>query len=775
MDQVEMLNQIQKRVLWLAMQIIHHANKVRPNPDGSKVGGHQASSASMVTIMTALYFYFLRAGDRVSIKPHASPVFHAIQYLLGQLPQAYLTELRSYGGLQAYPSRTKDPDGVDFSTGSVGLGAVAPAFSALAHQYTEAHFGDVSSRRFIAVIGDAELDEGNIWEAVLDQSLSKLGNLLWIVDLNRQSLDRVVPGIRSGQLQRLFEESGWQVLETKYGRRLQSLFNRPGGYLLRQRIDDLSNEAYQALIRLPGNELRQTLATIDGQFNHQLAAVVQHISDDDLPGVIGDLGGHDFEELLRVFAQIEAEPDKPTIIFAYTIKGWNLPLAGDPLNHSKMLSTEEMATLQTKLGVPIGEEWGNFTPASNMGQYCREVADRIFLEQSVTKQALPLDAVPASLSVFSQDKNSTQQIFGRLLTTLARDKTLAERIITVSPDVSVSTNLSGWILKHGVFTLHEATKENAAASDLMKWRHTPQGRHIELGISEMNLFMFLASFGLSAELSGQPLIPIGTVYDPFICRGLDALIYALYSGAKFIFAGTPSGITLSPEGGAHQSTVTPSLGMELPNLNAYEPCFALELEWMMLEALRQCCDRENGRATYLRLSTKQITQDLLTPALTRLGEAELKKQVLAGGYRLWEGQADGAGPGQKPIAQIITTGTMVPEAIEAAQSLAAQDQSVNVINLTSPRRLFETWREISHSQDEAPPFWWLIPPHERNIPIVTVQDGASHTLAWLGSIFGVPVIPLGVDTFGQSGTRADLYRHYEIDAQAIVNAVLKFG
>jgi pyruvate dehydrogenase E1 component len=275
-------------------------------------------------------------------------------------------------------------------------------------------------------------------------------------------------------------------------------------------------------------------------------------------------------------------------------------------------------------------------------------------------------------------------------------------------------------------------------------------------------------FGLSAELTGQHLIPIGTVYDPFICRGLDALIYALYSGAKFIVAGTPSGITLSPEGGAHQSTVTPSLGLELPLLHAYEPCFALELEWILLEAIRQCCDRASGRATYLRLSTKPVDQELLAPALERLGEAELRLQVLAGGYRLMEGV--GTAPAGRPQVQLVTTGVMVPEAVEAAHILHDQGLAANVINLTSPRRLFEQWRALKPG---APaPFGWLIPAPERQAPIVTVLDGASHALAWFGSIYGAPVTPLGVDSFGQSGARADLYHHYQIDSAAIAEAAM---
>src|SRR3954464_12140105 len=139
-DYIQALEAVQQRVLWLSTQIVHHANNVRPNPDKSKVGGHQASSASVVSILTALYFHFLRAGDRVAVKPHASPAFHAVQYFLGNLPRPYLTTLRASRGVQEYPSRTRDPDPVDFSTGSVGLGPLAPSFAALAAEYARQHF-----------------------------------------------------------------------------------------------------------------------------------------------------------------------------------------------------------------------------------------------------------------------------------------------------------------------------------------------------------------------------------------------------------------------------------------------------------------------------------------------------------------------------------------------------------------------------------------------------------------------------------------------------------
>jgi pyruvate dehydrogenase E1 component len=765
------LESIQRRVLWLAALIVHHANNVRPNPGKMKIGGHQASSASLVSIMTALYFHVLRAGDRVSIKPHASPAYHAVQYLLGRLPKEYLPTLREYKGLQAYPSRTKDPDPVDFSTGSVGLGAVAPSFAALAHHYAQAHFGEASSRRFVALIGDAELDEGNIWEAVVEPALHGLGNVMWVVDLNRQSLDRIVPGIRAAQLKRLFAESGWQVLEAKYGALLQEIFAREGGEALRRRIDDMPNEEYQRLIRLPGAKIRARLA--DGPALERLLA---DTPDAELPGLIGNLGGHDIPELLRVFAQAEAVRDRPTVIFAYTIKGWGLPIAGDPLNHSALLTASQIEDLAPRLGASLDDPWAGFDPDSPEGKLCAASAARLENPPPPASQLTPA-AIPAEVIGYAPPQTSTQEAFGRLLIRLAEMPTIGKRIVTTSPDVSVSTNLAGWINKVGVFALDQApTYDDDEGPKLLRWQPGPSGQHIELGISEMNLFMLLGQLGLAYELCGQLLLPIGTVYDPFVCRGLDALIYGLYSGARFVFAGTPSGVTLAPEGGAHQSSVTSGLGITLPNLLMYEPCFALEVEWTMLEALRQCCDREQGRSTYLRLSTRVVDQSLLDTVRARLGVEELRRQVLAGGYRLLDGLEECEGQPEAAV-YIAASGMVVPEAAEAARLLQREGVRALLLNLTSPDRLFRAWR-ASRGADQHR-LAQLIPPADRRLPIITVHDGASHTLAWLGSVYGAPVLPIGVDEFGQSGTRQDLYRHFGLDAEHIADlafsAVERFG
>ena len=778
-DELAALESIQRRVLWLATNMIHHANHIRPNLDGSKIGGHQASSSSVISILTALYFHELQAGDRVAVKPHASPAFHAVQYLLGNLPRKYLTELRSLKGIQAYPSKSKDHDPIDFSTGSVGLGAVAPAFSAAVARYAQAHFGTITSKRYIALLGDAELDEGNVWEAVFEDHVQKLGNVLWIVDLNRQSLDRVIPGIRAAQLMSLFQASGWQVLECKYGRRLKAVFERPNGEALRQRIDEMSNPEYQSLIRCSGEEARGRLI-LPASDPHGVAQAIDGIPDDELPSLLADLGGHDIQELLSAFAEAKANPDAPTVVFAYTIKGWGLPIAGHPMNHSALLTEEQINELQETLGVSASGEWDRFPEDSIEGRLCRASAERLRgIDEQIPAPLVTPEQIPTSLGMRHMPKSATQEALGRLLTEIERIPELGRRLVTVAPDVAVSTNLGGWINKVGVYSAHQLPDFEAEGPRLLRWEPGPSGQHFEFGISEMNLFLMLGALGTSYELCGQQLFPIGTVYDPFVCRGLDALIYDLYNQSKMIVVGTPSGITLSPEGGAHQSTITPSIGIELPNLVFYEPAFGKEVEWTLLEAMRQIADRQHGKSTYLRLTTKIVDQALLNPAIQRLGEETLRRQVLAGGYRLIDRRQDAPDLDDRYTVQIVAAGAMIPEAIEAAKMLHQEGVAANVINVTSPGLLYQGMAEarrghlrLGTTGSEAGHLGELILPEERRAPIVTVQDGASHALSFLGSAFGARVVPLGVDEFGQSGTRADLYRYYAIDSESIVSAAL---
>jgi pyruvate dehydrogenase E1 component len=781
----ELIDRIADRALWLAVRMIHEANHVRPSTDGLKVGGHQASSSSAVTIFTTLYMHWLRNADLVAVKPHAGPVYHALTYLMGALDRDALPTLRSFGGLQSYPSRTKDPDRVDFSTGSVGLGAVAPMFAALADRYLQAHrLGApvTPARRFVAVVGDAELDEGNVWEAVMEPALSGLGNVTLIVDANRQSLDRVVPGVRVPQLEAAFRAAGWQVLEAKYGHRLSACMERPGGHALRRRIDDMSNEEYQVLVRRPGPEaLERCIGGAPADDRDGIANALADVPVGDVPRVLADLGGHDVRSLLSALADADADPKRSSVLFAYTMKGWRMPFAGDSLNHSAQLANEQLPLVAEALGADVDDPWAAFAPDSPEGRLCAERGRTLDLRprhgHAARAGLATATAAAPSVDIRVAARTSTQQAFGDALAALARVPELGGRVVTSSPDVSISTNLGGWINRVGVFS-SDATPVFETGPRLLTWEPKPAGQHIELGISEMNLFLWMSQFGLSAELLGEPLVPIGTVYDPFIARGLDALIYALYIGSRFILVATPSGVTLAPEGGAHQSTVTPSLGIELPNLRAWEPAFGAEVGWL-LEAAIGGVLADDGFASYLRLSTRPVEQALADPVRVRLGQAEWRRQTICGGYRLLSAGDNPGLPAHAPVVNVFASGAVITEAVDAVHRLHDEEVAANLIVVTSAERLAA---ELHGSRLDAvrtgsraiPPghLASLLPPQDRRAPIVTVVDGASHSLSFLGAAFGSPVVPLGADHFGQSGTIADVYRYMEIDAGSIVEAGL---
>lgn len=765
---LEVLRTIERRVLWLATRIIDHANR-RPTATGSdvKVGGHQASSASIATIMTALWFGHLNGEDKVAVKPHASPVYHAIKYLTGELDRSYLTTLRQRGGLQAYPSRTKDPDVADFSTGSVGLGAVAPLFSALARRYLDSHVGGLAPARFIALVGDAELDEGNVWEAIADPATQGLGNFTMVVDLNRQSLDRVIPDIAATRLKRFFEDAGWHVAEAKYGRRLGAAFAEPDGDALRAHIDGLPNEAYQQLFSLePAEARRKFLAGADPTVRD----LADRLADDELQRLVTDLGGHDLGLLIDTYRACDAVADRPSVVFAYTIKGHGLPIAGDPMNHAALLSPDQIDDLRRSVGLDEATEWDRFDPSSPTGRLCDAVGGDINNEPTPPRPKLPIPA--AARPAVTNGSVSTQEAFGRVLAGLADVDGVGERMVTTAPDVSISTNLGGFINKRGVYSPTERD-DHGGADRLLKWAPSPNGQHIELGISEMNLFMLLGQLGLSHDHHGHHLLPIGTVYDPFVLRGLDAFIYALYNDAKFVVAGTPAGVTLAPEGGAHQSTITASVGMELPNLTYAEPAFATEVDWLLCDALDRL-SQPDGTSTYLRLSTRPVDQTPFAAVLQRLGEDALHEQVVEGGYRLVD-----APPDDRPGVTLVTTGAMAPEAISAAATLDDEGVQASVIQLTSPDLVHRSWRmgfvdaaTSATTRRRSSVIDRLVPTDERSRPVVSVHDAASHSLAWIGSALGTRQYTLGVDRFGESGTIADLHELTGIDVGSIVNTAL---
>ncbi len=758
---VSTLEELERKILWLSSWTIHNANHVRPNPDGLKVGGHQSSCASAATLLTALYMHTLRPEDRVAIKPHASPVFHAIQYLLGKQSREKLEDFRALGGAQSYPSRTKDTDDVDYSTGSVGLGVATTLFGAMVRDYVRLHglADDKPQGRLIALMGDAELDEGNVFEALLEGWKHDVRNLWWVIDYNRQSLDGVVHDYLFQRIKDFFGSVGWNVVELKYGKLLEAAFTEPGGDALRTWIDECPNQLYAALTYQGGAAWREHLKADLGS-TQGINALLDAHDDDALHRLMTNLGGHDMQATLEAFANV-GDDDTPQSFVAYTIKGFNTPLAGHKDNHSGLMNPDQMAAFKASHAIRDGHEWDI---AEGLGT--TEDALRAFLADvpfagRPEADAIPRVAVPV-LPAPGAERQSTQEAFGNILNDLGRgDSEIARHIVTTTPDVTVTTNMAGWVNQRGLFHHEEFadTFRDEQVPSAFKWSMSPEGQHIELGIAENNLFLLLAAMGLSDRMFGARLLPVGALYDPFISRGLDALNYACYQDARFMVVATPSGITLAPEGGAHQSVATPLIGMSQPGLTAFEPAYADELAAIMGWGFEHM-QAEDGGSVYLRLSTRAIDQP-------RRDFAAVANDAIAGGYWLRAPE-----PGAE--LAIVYTGVVAPEAIAAHEAILEDIPGAGVLAVTSADRLYADWQAATRAQardaNAAPShIERLLSRLAPDAGLVTVLDGHPATLAWMGGVVGHDIAALGVDAFGQSGNLQDLYRTYGIDTDAILD------
>jgi pyruvate dehydrogenase E1 component len=773
------LSELERKVLWLATWMIHHANHLRDSGDGLKVGGHQASSASLATLMTALYFHVLRPEDRVAVKPHASPIFHAIQYLFGHQTLDKLQNFRGFHGAQSYPSRTKDGDDVDFSTGSVGLGVAQTLFSSLAQDYTRAKgWGtDRPEGRMVALIGDAEMDEGNIFEALLEGWKHGLRNTWWVVDYNRQSLDAVV---REGLWQRfesIFRNFGWDVVILKHGTLQRAAFHEAGGDKLRQWINACPNQLYSALTFQGGAAWRKRLMDDLGD-QGPVSRLIELHSDEDLARLMANLGGHDLPSIIEAF-EAARRHDRPTCFIAYTIKGFGLPLAGHKDNHAGLMTPGQVEMLRKRMQVRAGHEWDVFEGLGSDQHAIRSFLAKVpFIQQGRRRHTAPIVPVPEHMAFAKQPAMSTQQGFGLLMHEIGKsDGEFASRVVTTSPDVTVSTNLGAWVNRRGLFA-REAMADIFKAEkipSIFNWAFSPQGQHIELGIAEMNLFVMLSALGLSHSIHGERLLPVGTLYDPFIERGLDALNYACYQDARFILAATPSGITLAPEGGAHQSIATPLIGMAQDGLAAFEPAYVDELAVILRWAfayIQRSGDAEpdprswlrdkTGGAVYLRLSTRTIDQP------KRQIDESLARDIVDGGYWMRK-------PGPNAEIVVAYAGTLAPEAINAVGLMASDRRDIGLLAVTSADRLNAGWSAASRARQygvagAVSHVERLLKGLPASCTIITVVDGHPATLAWTGSVYGHRTRALGVEHFGQTGTIADLYRHYGIDTDGIIAA-----
>ncbi len=762
---LKILKDLEKKVSWLSAWMIHNANNIRQSEDGLKVGGHQASSASIISIMVALYFKVLQSEDRVAVKPHAAPVFHSIQYLLGNQTREKLENFRGFGGAQSYPSRTKDTDDVDYSTGSVGLGGAITIFGSLMQDYLFQHnFINKLNKpgKMVALLGDAELDEGNIYEALLEGAKQNVRNCWWIIDYNRQSLDAVVADELHLKIDELFDSMGWRVITLKYGKKLQNLSKLKGGNKILNWIDNCPNDLYSALSYLGSKGWREHLNN-DLKNDKDALKIVNALNDVELNDTMSNLAGNDVEAVLEAFMEADRD-DVPTCFIAYTIKGFGLPLAGHKDNHAGLMNIQQMDEYKRVLNIPNGKEWDHFSGIKSSKKDLIEFLSEssFYKNNNRTYSDFEIE-IPDKLSFKGGKVSNTQEVFGRIINEIGKeDSELSKRIVTFSPDVTVSTSLGGWVNQKQIYNRKKRTDifHDEKVVSAQKWHVSPKGQHFELGIAENNLFLALGAAGLTKEMFGSSLIPIGTIYDTFISRGLDALNYAVYQDARFLLVATPSGISLGPEGGAHQSIITPLIGIGQPNLLMFEPTYADELEVILRYAFRYMQDK-NGSSIYIRLSTRNI------PQLERTLNNSIENEILSGGYWLDK-------PIEKSDIIILFSGVMAPEVIEAVEIIRQDEINVSVLSITSNDRLYKNWKQSHkdrstglHNKSRIEE---LFENSTKDSVIVSINDAHSSALTWIGGAVGKKIISLGVDEFGQSGNLKDLYKTYSLDSDAIVDA-----
>ena len=706
----------------------------------------------MVSLMTALWFAHLEAPDRVSVKPHASPVLHAINFLLGRLDPAYLPRLREYGGLQSYPSRTKDPDPVDYSTGSVGIGATATIWGALAHRYVAGHFDVPRGGRQIALLGDAELDEGAVWEAIVDPMVARLGEVLWVVDLNRQSLDRVVPDIAAGRLVGMFEAAGWHTETVKYGRRLRALFEHDGGEALRARIDAMGNEEYQRLLRADDAQLRERLpaatpAIARAHRRPRPARAAGRPSATSAAMTSRPCSPPTARPTQSATARRSSSPTRS--------RAGRCPPRATPPTTRRCSTTSSSSTSPQQLGTdprePVARLRRRLAPRAGCAPRRRRGSSASRSSPTSRRRC------PSSSGASTAGRARPSRRSGACSSTSTTMRPRCRATSSPSrPDVASSTNLGGWINRSGIWSIGERIDWFADDSDtLVRWRESDHGRHVELGIAEVNLVGLLGELGATWSRDGRPLLPVGTIYDPFVMRAHEPWSFGIYAGGQSILVGTPSGDHAGARGrrapvgrhavGRDRAAGLRGVGAGLhPGLRVVVPARARRAgargRQLGLLPPVDAADRPGARAR-------------CRPRAPSASSAA--RDVLAGGYRLREGER----------VTIVAVGAVVPEALEAAEELDAE-----VVCLTSPDLVFRALQARAGLADADHAILERLFPAPR--PLVTVLDGHPHTLAFLAGVHGAPIACLGVAQFGQSGDIADLYRHHGVDAETIVGAAL---
>jgi pyruvate dehydrogenase E1 component len=855
----------------MIFQANNRTDKEKGDP---KIGGHAAACASALHIMGALHLIVKSGFDHIANKPHASPTDHSYNYLLDLFLNSDLSKLtqeqkdtammglRKYSKngepvFQSYHSAYDSDHHNFFPSGTVGIPPVQAGYLALAYRFAKEHNYDVPDAHFWALTGDSEFREGSMYEAVPDFADREIGNLTWIVDYNRQSLDghriineKQMQGTDADRIERTMSANGWEVIQVRHGSKRQSLFKKPGGEVFKNFLEnELQDYELQALLLV--QDMKALKKGIVKE-HPNMKKFIDNVSDQELYDAFRDFGGHDMLLLAEAMLQSKKSKSKPTVIVAHTLKGWGLKMAAAPGNHSALLHADEMEDLRQRQGLKGQTLFAGFDPKSTEGQFLKTRGDKLYSEikaQHALKEKNQkyfideiekLGSIPEKLDINTKMASypHTQWMLGQLTAKLTRianaDKTKlsdtekpwrtpGELFMTMAPDVGTSTNLNpamdGKIF--GAPVVHDLETDlgvkDTKLPDLVPGEDVSD-RFLRFEIAEGNVMSCVGSFGKMRDIIGVPVMPLMTVYDFFIKRALDQYFYNLYWKSSFICVGTPSGVTLSPEGAQHGW----KSDFQIPNQITWEPFFCIELDWILCDTFKRHLLNDNaGRTgTLLRLVTRGVEQKDLMKYLTKqsryksdrsavlcrseftlpnavneeevsaISEQEIltqmREEVLKGAYHLIDYRNyAGYEPGDN-VVNIFAMGSMVTEAIKASEDLLGRGIYANVIAVTSPDLLcgvlahendYNYLRNelginsdlyLNKSSDIGSAD--LLTVSGRRVPIVSVHDGEAGLLDNLGSIVGVRHESCAVRKHSKCGRPSEIYHFHNIDAEAVVEA-----
>lgn len=886
----EVLNSIARRAHYLANRMIYTAN-TRGNVEKGdpKIGGHSSASSSALHILGALHLVMKSGFDWIANKPHASPADHSYNYLMDLLLDKDLNKITldqanvAMSSLRAFAQNNEpvfqsyhsayDPDNHNFyPSGTVGIPPVNAGYMALAYKYAERHGFDVpKNAHFWALMGDSEFREGSLAEAIPDFGERQIGNLTWILDFNRQSLDgfritnqKAFQGNDDVRVARMMEANGWHVVHARHGQKRLALAKRDGGQMFLEIFEGvLSDYELQVLLLLSDDKaLRGFLL----EHQPKLDKFLKGVSADELRLAVHDFGGHDFKTLIDAFEESRRETERPSMVIAHTIKGWNLKMAANPGNHSAIPDEEELKELAAKSKMPADTAFARFDEKSPEGKFLKARGESLYKDiqaqhalrdrnkEHFAELGRELGEMTDTMDINFKMANfpHTQWMLGQLtakLTRLAntpldesklkdkqkpltaqekRFKLAAEMLISMAPDVGTSTNLNpamdGKIYGPDSNEDEEAKMgvKDKSVPDLISGEEVSD-RFLRFDIAEGNVMSCVGSFGKIRDTLGIPLLPLMTVYDFFIKRAHDQLFYNLYWRSSFILVGTPSGVTLSPEGAQHGW----KSDFQIPGQITWEPFFVQELDWIFTDAIKRLLTYDdydrNGVVirgvtrgadqkmfagllkTQARFKTGLEQGTLLSPqgmempggldesTVATIDEAEIMQQakadVLNGAYYLidYRGYA-GYDPGDN-VVHIFTMGSPATEAIKASRALLTKGIYANVIVVTSPDLLIGN---LAHANDyqhlkqglgitadlylkgvDAGDNGEVRTLAGRRIPVVSVHDGEIGLLDNIGSLVGVRQETLAVRKHSKCGRPSDVYRYHHIDADSVVEAVGK--